>query len=104
MRIVLRNTSTRLDAVYVLDGTGFGSVYWLTGYWGRWPGFLRDGVFGLRKQEKYCGPAKADLIRKVQEIVSEKLAKGYRVQEDVSRLPQWPIMPYGQDWREHESV
>lgn len=108
MRIVLRNTTTRQDAVYVLDAVGFGnsnggpSEYWLTAYWGRWPRFLAEGVFGLRRQEKYHGHDRLNLIERTRTIVTEKLCNGYQVMEEHSRLPDWCICQWGQNWRDYQ--
>jgi len=108
MRIVLRNTTFRKDAVYILDAVGFHSEgsgeyeYWLFAYWGRWAAFLSGGTSVLRKQEKYNGLVKVDLMAITQRIVAEKMNKGYRVQEEMSLLPEWLILPYGQNWREYE--
>ena len=109
MRIVLRNRGRgRVNAVYVLDAVAFRSKsdeteYWLTAYWGKWEKFdSSDGVGGLQSQEKYHGPCRADLVDKVQKLVSGKMGKGYQVQEELSHLPDWPILPHGQNWREWE--
>lgn len=110
MRIVLRNRGRgRVDAVYVLDAVGFGngtstsaSEYWLTAHWGKWEKFQPADLDGLQKQEKYHGDCKGTLMAKVQKFVSAKMRNGYQVQEEFSRLPEWPILPHGQNWREWE--
>lgn len=106
MRIVLRNEGRgRRDAPYVLDAVGFGnrvnqeSEYWLTAYWGRWEKFRPDDLDGLQRQEKYRGRSKGTLMDTVQKLVAEEMGEGYQVIEEVSRLPEWPILPHGQNWR-----
>ena len=107
VRIVMRNRGNgRKDAVYVVSAAGFtgpdASEYWVMGYWGPWDRFMQyEGTEGLRRQEKYHGACKGTLMETVQRICSEKLRKGYRVQEECSILPEWPILPYGQNWREY---
>jgi len=104
MRIVLRNTTTRKDAVYILDAVGYTAQgghpqFALTAYWGRWPTFLQSKFAKLRWQSKYHGASRINLQMKVQEIITAKLCKGYQVQENHSVLPEWPICLYGQNWR-----
>ena len=103
VRIIMRNRGNgREDAVYILDiPPSFGGDYALTAYWGRWATFLRSKFAQLRWQSKYRGSDKLDLMEAVQRICSEKLRKGYQVQEERSILPEWPILPYGQSWREY---
>lgn len=107
MRIVLRNKNRgRVDAVYMLDAVRFGSdqtgesEYWLTAYWGKWGTFDPSDLAGLQSQEKYHGSCRGSLEIKVQKLVSDKMRKDYQVQETFSRLPEWPILPHGQNWRE----
>ena len=83
MIIVLRNNTTRKDAVYVVSAVGFAgpdeSEYWVTGYWGRWATFAENGTDGLRRQVKYNGKCKGVLMTAVQELVTSKLCNGYKV-------------------------
>lgn len=103
MRIVMQNQGNgRKDAVYVLDvPPSLGGEYALTAYWGRWDTFLCSKFARLRWQSKYRGDSKPDLMGKVQRICSEKMRKGYRVQEGHSILPEWPILPFGQNWKNY---
>ena len=99
VRIVMRNQGNgREDAVYILDiPPALSGKYALTAYWGRWATYQRSKFAQLRWQSKYRGDSKLDLIETVQRICSEKLRKGYRVQEECSILPEWPILPFGQN-------
>jgi hypothetical protein len=101
VQIVLRNTITRKDAVYVINAIGFsgagGSEYWVTGHWGPWDKFiLYEGTEALRHQEKYHGKCKGTLMATVRELVTQKLCNGYKVVKQYSSLPDWPICLYGQ--------
>ena len=106
MRIVLRNNTTRKDAVYVISAVGFTgpdeSEYWVTGYWGRWATFAENDTEGLRQQEKYHGNCKGMLMTTVQELVTAKLCNNYKVVPERSSLPEWPICLYGQNWRDYD--
>ena len=105
MRIVLRNNTTRKDAVYVVSAVGFAgpdeSEYWVTGYWGPWAAFVKD-TEGLRRQEKYNGKCKGSLIDTVQKLVTSKLCNNYKVVPEHSDLPEWPICLYGQRWQDYD--
>ena len=103
VRIVMRNHGNgRKDAVYILDiPPNLDGEYALTAYWGRWATFLRSKFAQLRWQSKYRGESKPDLMETVQRICSEKMRGGYRVQEKRSILPEWPILPFGQNWRQY---
>ena len=110
MVIVLRNNTTRQDAVYILIGTAFrdnatGTMdCYLMAYWGRWATFERTGTTDLHKQEKHHGSCLATLKDKTRQVVTAKLSNGYKVQEHLSNLPQWPIVLFGQSWREAQST
>lgn len=103
VRIVMRNRGNgREDAVYILDiPPNLTGEYSLVAYWGKWATFLRSKFAQLRWQSKYRGPDKLDLIEAVQRICSAKMRRGYKVQEERSILPEWPILPFGQNWREY---
>lgn len=106
MIIVLRNNTTRKDAVYVVSAVAFRgpdeSEYWATGYWGRWSTFAENGTDGLRRQVKYNGKCKGALMTAVQELVTSKLCNSYKVVPEHSSLPEWPICLYGQRWQDYD--
>ena len=73
MRVVLRNNTTRKDAVYVVDYDEDEHV--LVGYWGSWSRYQDKGIAGLNHQQKAHGGPVCVSIGGA--LIREKTAKGY---------------------------
>jgi len=107
--IVLRNRGRgREDAAYVISAIGFAltaeaarqgaeTEYHVTAWWGRWENFAQDK--NMRRQDKYTGPSKVNLMNTVEQLVTAKVTNGYQIVEDRSSFPEWPILEHGQLWR-----
>ncbi len=102
IRIVLRNTKT--DRLYILEVNAHreeqGYWYSVTAFWGAWSTYQRSGFAELRHWNRYSGRDRAAVTHTVRDIMQDKLTRfGYRVVEERSILPKWPILHYGQNWR-----
>jgi hypothetical protein len=79
MKIVLRNTTIRQNAVYVIRDDG----ETLCGYSGRWEHYQAKGLEGLKKQLKGWSS-----VSKARSLLSSKLRKEY-YPVHVHDAPQW---------------
>lgn len=99
IQAVLRNTTTRKDAAYVVaihhaeDSSK--STYTVVTYWGRWDTFVQWGVARLQSQEKYVGSSLQSARGAMYGWIQKKRIRGYDVQASRSTTPYFHISSQG---------
>lgn len=93
-RRVLRNNTTRDDAVYIVECTvDSHGIYDVIGRWGRWETFCRTG--NLQSKNYYHGKYESNALGHVRDIISKKSAGHYVVVQEMNTPFTWdlPVPP-----------
>jgi len=88
MMIVLRNTTSRKDAVYIIEVDEDNQK--VAGWWGRWDTYQAHGLAGLRSQMKWDGPSYQNAADK---LLRQKLEKGYVPVDQLPASVSTPAAP-----------
>lgn len=91
-RRVLRNNTTRDDAVYIVScELGTDGNYEVAGLWGRWETFRNGGH--LQNKSYYYGKHESNAKRHALDLISKKSAGHYVVVHAMTTLFPWELPP-----------